>query len=515
MRRKAKLGFWVTALLATVMATLVACTSDSNDEAVADLQSQLAAKEAELTAAQETLQAPPQVLVQVGTPAAGAPASAPITGWDTEYSVEMSVYLLESFDSSGPLLWDAADHPLVYFASEGPGYGGLTSSEVALPGYQAIDAKTHEVLVAQHYNIGDQATEDMEFHDVQGLFFEPHGLGVSPDGQFVYIPTASGTSFSGAQDTGRLIVVNAQTGLIHQVLQVPGRPHHIKSFVDSQGNDRVLVYSWNFGAYILDPSDDNRVVGAVPNSMLMGRGYLAFVDPSGKYLWYTVRPPGGVESEGSVAIIDTETWSYVRNIGIEDPSPIFVAFSGDGNTTYVTGGHESIVAKIDTSSEDPSDWDMVKFARAGTEGPYGLNLNWTEDQIITIGKGEGSHNKGITVGLVDPTMVGRARPSGEVYTGCLRADHGLLNPDPDANELWISCNSSFETIILDLSMKDDVLGDWVKARIPSPNGGSTHNGAFVQYNSDWTGRVVSDQNGLHGTALEAKLQLLATMAAAR
>ncbi len=459
-----------------------------------------------------------QSIVQVANWQPEPPASAAPTGWDTEWSQLMGVRLLQTFDSSGPALWDAGKHPLVYFASEGPGYGGLTS-DVTLPGYHAIDAKTREVLAAPHFNIGPSAKESKETHDVEGQFFEPHGLGVSPDGQYVYIPTAAGTSFSGSKEAGRLLVINARTGKLAQVLQVPGRPHHIKSFVDHHGNDRVLAYSWRHGAYILDPNDNNRVVGAVPNSELRGEGYLAFVDHSGKWLFYSVRPPRGVEAQGTVAIIDTEDWSYVRNIGIEDSSPIFVAFSGDGKTAYDTGGHESIVAKIDMSEEDPSDWEMVKFARAGTEGPYGLNLNWEEDMIITIGKGEGSHNKGITVGLVDPRMVGRARPFGEVYTGCLRADHCILNPDPETNELWISCNSSFETVILDLSKRETrgefSPSDYVKARIPSPNGGSTHNGAFVQYNSACPVRVLADQNGLHGSALQAQQDILAKKAQAR
>ena len=293
----------------------------------------------------------------------------------------------------------------------------------------------------------------------------------------------------------------------------------VNSFVDREGNDRVLAYSWNFGAYILDPNDRNRVVGAVPNGILEGRGYLAFVEPTGKWLFYSVRPPREVEAQGTVAIVDTETWEKVRSIGIHDPSPIFVAFCGDGRFAYVTGGHESLVSKIDMSEEDPADWEMVKFARAGTEGPYGLNLNWTDDLIVTIGKGEGSHNKGITVGLVDPRMVGSARPRGEVYTACLRADHAIMNPDPDANEIWMSCNSSFETVIFDLS-KEQTRGEfspgsYVKDRIPSPNGGSTHNGAFVRYNPDWTGRVLADQNGLHGTAFKLKQEILAKAAAAR
>lgn len=460
-----------------------------------------------------------KMIVQVAQPQGEAAQPAGPSGWDTEYSQLMGIKLLQTLDSSGPDLFDPADHPVVYMASEGPGYGGLTSSNVSLPGYHVIDAKTHEVLAAPHFDIGSIASEVPETHDVEGQYFEPHGLGVSPDGQYVYVPTAAGTSFSGGADAGRLLVVDATTGRLAQILQVPGRPHHIKSFVDGQGRDRVLAYSWNYGAYVLDPKDENRVVGAVPNGILQGRGYLAFVDPSGKYLFYTVRPPSGVEAQGTVAIVDTEDWSYIRSIGIHDSSPIFVAFSGDGNTAYVTGGHESIVAKIDMSEEDPDDWEMVKFARAGTEGPYGLNLNWTDDLIVTIGKGEGSHNKGITVGLVDPKMVGSARPLGEVYTGCLRADHAMLNPDPETDEIWISCNSSFETVVFDLSKRQTrgefSPGEYVKARIPTPNGGSTHNGAFVQYDADFTGRVQSDQNGLHGEALELKREILAEKAASR
>ena len=74
-------------------------------------------------------------------------------------------------------------------------------------------------------------------------------------------------------------------------------------------------------------------------------------------------------------------------------------------------------------------------------------------------------------------------PQDEIYTGCVRGDHGTLHPDPEANELWISCNSSFEVVILDLDLRD------ITGRIPMPNGGSTHSGAFVEYSADWEGEV--------------------------
>ena len=93
------------------------------------------------------------------------------------------------------------------------------------------------------------------------------------------------------------------------------------------------------------------------------------------------------------------------------------------------------------------------------------------------------------------------RPVDQFVTNCIRGDHGILHPDPDANELWISCNSSFEVVVFDLDQKQ------VTKRIPMPNGGSSHSGAFVKYDG-WSGDVLSDQNGLHGSALKKKRELL-------
>ena len=47
----------------------------------------------------------------------------------------------------------------------------------------------------------------------------------------------------------------------------------------------------------------------------------------------------------------------------------------------------------------------------------------------------------------------------------------------------------------------------VTERIPMPNGGSTHSGSFVAYEG-WNGEVLSDQNGLQGSALALKRELL-------
>ncbi len=71
-------------------------------------------------------------------------------------------------------------------------------------------------------------------------------------------------------------------------------------------------------------------------------------------------------------------------------------------------------------------------------------------------------------------------------TGGIRGDHGTLHLDPELNEMWITYNSSFEIVVFDLDKRE------VKSLIPMPEGGRTHSGAFVQYNPDFTGSVLSE-----------------------
>ena len=127
-------------------------------------------------------------------------------------------------------------------------------------------------------------------------------------------------------------------------------------------------------------------------------------------------------------------------------------------------------------------------------------------------KGEATHNRGITLGQINTTIMQpppyvswAPGPVATHYTACMRGDHGTVHPDPDLSELWITCNGSFEITVFDMFTNE------VKDRIPMPNGGSTHSGAFVTYEQNgngWQGRVLSDQNGLHNEALDQKKSFL-------
>ena len=156
---------------------------------------------------------------------------------------------------------------------------------------------------------------------------------------------------------------------------------------------------------------------------------------------------------------------------------------------------------------DLHEQEVITEQRAGVDGPYGNHFGWDDRFIYTIGKGEESHNRGKVLGMVDvdTMLVPGSRAMNQFYTGCVRGDHGTLHPDPEANELWISCNASFEVVVFDLDRLE------VTARLPLPNGGSTHSGGFVIYPNGWDdiGETVSDQAGLQGSALEMKRKIIA------
>jgi hypothetical protein len=373
---------------------------------------------------------------------------------------------------------------------------GLTN-----PGVAIIDADTYEVV----------ASADFELEDVES-YFEPHGLGVSMDGRWIYLPTGTSPGF-GAQGGGRWLIIDALTLKLNKVLSLPKNPHHAKAFTDSTGRDLVLAYSFGEGGFaVLDPSDDNRVVAAVPNGELQGRGYLGFTTPDGKYLMISTRPPRGIEATGFVNVVDTTTWRSVAKIDILDSDPVWIEISADGTTAFVTGAHESLVARINMEGP-PNQWDVDGVTGSAAIGPYGARLNWDETQLWTVSKGEATHNRGVSLGLLNPQIM-RAPPFfawapgavGVFPTGCTRGDHATLHPDPDLEEIWLSCNGSFNIVVWD--MFDRI----VKENISLPNGGSTHSGSFVEYEEgpmgDFFGQVLSDQNGLHGSAMDAKREIL-------
>jgi len=440
--------------------------------------------EAERQALQRQLAAVvPTQVVQAGQLAPPPPNAQP-TGWDTAESLRGRVTLLATYDSSGPNAWDVAAHPLVYFTSEGVGANPLGGKRTS--GVQVIDAREKKVIASALFNLGEEVTEN------------PHGVGISPDGKWVYIGEMHRVAAT-RQVRSVLMIINARTLKLDRLLQGPRADwfHHITAFTDWQGRDRVIAaYGRNAGGgpiYLLDPRDNNRVVKSFTLEDIgyrIGHPYPT-VDPTGRFLYIGVHAPpwqGQNHNTAGIAKVNLETGA-VRIIPFVGDNPIGMAHTSDGRFTFVNDAHSSNVYKIDNQTNS-----VVEDTSAGVAGPYGLALNWDETVLYPIGKGEGTHNNGSVVGYVttqpfqSPRNLFQNMP---IWLGgsASSIDHGILHPDPSVNELWISNMNGWETIVLDLNTNK------VKAYIPTPNGGDTHSGGFARYSPDWTGELLNDMGG--------------------
>ncbi len=436
-----------------------------------------------------------------------APAAAQLTGWDTPESIRSGLRVAATYDSSGPDAWDVKAHPLVYYTSEGQGYGHRPSATDKLPGLQVIDAYTKQVVASPQFDMGFKA------HGT------PHGLGASPDGKWLYVATGEGAhAMLSGEGTARLLIVDARTLRLAMTLTTEKSGaaitgfgtirgfHHIKAFKDWQERDRVLLEDQSTTRWILDPKDNNRVVKAVTREEVAPLGHpYSTVDPTGKFL-YTAISSSEIQQAGGlagVAKVDLEKGTITQMLGMHAGNPIGMVHTADGKFTYVADGHGSRVYKIDNAQNK-----IVANTSAGVAGPYGLALNWDETELYTMGKGEGSHNTGGVVGVIDTKIFSPTNKFDQpMNIGGSIIDHGILHPDPNVNELWVSSAGTWETIVVDLATRK------VKARIPSPHGGDTHSGAFVRYNSDFTGELLADQGGpqreMYATRKERAAKLVA------
>ncbi len=442
------------------------------------------------------------VALMVFTAYAGTASAAPKqasakqkAAWATKWSEQVGVSLEYTFDSDGPAAWTPEDGSTVFVTTEGPGYGGLLSG-VTLPGLAIIDADSREVVASQNFDVLSWGWKNV---------FEPHGLGTSPDGKWIYLPTGEGSFMTRGDHAGRFLVINAKTLKVDKVIKIKGQAHHAKSYVTPDGEQRVILYGWSQPMFVLDPDDDNRVVGSITHQEQGSEGYLYFASPkgdliigTGRYRDFDMRKK---LLDNPIWLIDPETWKVKKWISLPDSAPTWVNYTSDSGDAYITGSRNSIVMHVDLEEEK-----FVGEQRAGVDGPYGNHFGWDDRYIYTIGKGEESHNRGKMLGMVDANTfeVPGSRSMNQFYTACIRGDHGTLHPDPEANELWISCNASFEVAVFDLDLQE------VTARIPLPNGGSTHSGAFVHYPDGWKsdGETQSDQSGLWGSALQTKRDIL-------
>lgn len=423
-------------------------------------------------------------------------AAAANTTWANAESGRGGLYLVAQFDSSGPDAWDAAAHPLIYMTSESHANPNPNKTiEGGWAGFHIIDAYDRNVI-AEFIGVITPETRDL-----RGT---PHGACTSPDGKWAYVGWSEVDS-SATGYTSYVAVVNMRTLKLDKLLKQESRfrgamraqrLHHIQGWRDVDGNDRIVLM-FGFGAnggphFVLDPNDDNRVNRALTyeDVQVMGHPFTT-PSPDGKTLYVSIGSPEIRESDShhaaGIAKVNLDTGD-VKNVMGTGNHPIGITHTEDGKFTYVIDGHGSSVYKIDNETDE-----VVGSCSAGVAGPYGIAMNWDESLIFTVGKGEGSHNRGSVLGVIDTKTFTPSRNLHQqpIFLGgsASSVDHAILHPDPEVNQLWVSNMNGWDTIVLDLNTFQPI--DW----IATPNGGDTHSGCFVRYGADWSGELLFDHGG--------------------
>ncbi|OFW41056.1 MAG: hypothetical protein A3J28_00880 [Acidobacteria bacterium RIFCSPLOWO2_12_FULL_60_22] len=423
----------------------------------------------------------------------GSVAQAQGDNWTTETARRLGIRLLETRNAGGPPAYPVAPGDLLFFTNSGTEYGAQNTKNSVV----VINAKTKKPIAIS--DLDSFYTED----------YGSHGIGVSPDGKYIYLPNLDGIGSPGKRTPNSTLILDARTLKINQVIVSGGTPHHVKVFRDPAGKQRVFVEDWTWigstmngkSLYVLDHTDNNKVVAGMLPSEIHGGTYAGFTTPDGKYLYYSVPPPSRTELmpkiQGWLAKIDMETWKVVQSIPMKR-YPLWTVFTKDGKWAWVTNSAEEAVLKIQRGTSPRERDKVVAEVPTGT-GPYGMRMSIDDKELWVADKGELGPRNGATLTIIDAEKNEVRRT---IQTNCIRNDHIILSPD--GQEMWATCNASYEIVVLDAKTHE------IKTRIPMPNQGDSHGGVFVSYARNSRGgiaaEVVSDQNGLQGSALDAYLK---------
>lgn len=408
--------------------------------------------------------------------------------WATPESQRMGIRLVDTRDASGPPAFPANPGDLLFITNSGTSYAATNPKNSVV----VIDAKSKKPI----------AMSDLD--PAYSAKLGSHGIGVSLDGRYTYLPSMTSIGAAESSTPEYWLILDTRTLKIRQILATGGTPHHAKAFRDGNGRELVLFehFNWNTAAsagkgfFIADPKNDNKVIAGMLTGDLHGNPYSGFTTPDGRYLYYSVPPPNrqelGRAVDGWLAKIDTATWKTVQSLPMRK-YPLWTVFSLDGKWAWVTNSVDDKVLKVQRATTARERDTVVGEAPTGG-GPYGMRMNIDDTEVWVADKGE-SGPAGKTITIIDAE---KSTVKATVQTDCLRNDHIILSPD--GREMWATCNESHDIVVIDAKTRA------VTSRIPMPNGGDSHGGVFIAYSRGATGvvaEVVSDQNGLHGTALDA------------
>ena len=390
---------------------------------------------------------------------------------------DFGIKVVKTFDATGKPAYETKGGDLLFMTNASVSYNSTADKPMVI----VINAKTRKII----------AVADIDMPST------PHGITLSPDAKYIYLPSGPSTAnigrgraegfFGGAGSFGApTAVVDAKTLKLAAFIETGGSTHHTQVFAD-----RYVMFDSFRGPlpiFLLDPAA-NKVVRGIPAGDFNGRPYIAFPSPDGKFIYVTVRPginrdASGREIDGWVSKINAETMQEVAAFPV-GPGPVWIVITQDGKTGYVTLGPTNKLVKLDLERGR-----ILGIAPTG-RGPYGIRLSPDEKIAYVANKGEGGNGqKGATFAAIDTNTMTILREQLSCPDGLCQADHIVLSPD--GRELWISNNMGSITVFDRETLK-------LLANIQTPKLGDPHGGTFVQVAADnRSAKVVSDIGGPHG-----------------
>ncbi|MBI2237720.1 MAG: cupredoxin domain-containing protein [Actinobacteria bacterium] len=406
--------------------------------------------------------------------------------WADYFGIELEATL----DHGGSKVLDPKPGDLYFYTNSGTGWGA-TNTRNSVVVFDATDMLHWKPLAVTHlppqYSVG----------------YSSHGATVSADGRWIYLQ-----AMGSPDKPPRLIVIDGLTLKPYKVYRetLGGfGGHHLNNFTGPDGHEYIMNvdFNWNWGgagAWVLDPSKDQAIVGGMNRQDFSGNPYVLSGDIQGKFMFATVPAPSAAlrgKMEGYLAKIDLTTWKIVGATPV--PDPIWPEVTQDGKFAWVTEGDGQKVMKIDLET-------MQEVAEVSTgPGPWGARLSCDESKLYVADKGEsaGYAQQGRTMTVIDTkfNIVTNVVPIGRT------TDHIILSPDCK----YVLANSNADHGIWIIDAETEKVVSVVKM----PNDGDPHGGTFVQWRSDGkggvVGEVVSTLTGLRGSAREAQQQLIERM----
>lgn len=391
-----------------------------------------------------------------------------------DLGTEWGVYTNQQLNSSGTdVLPSAKNHKYIY-ANTGISFGATATKN----GVHVFDYDAVQTCITQHTGCPANNTflpivsQQIDTPIPQGQTttkWSGHGLALSPDGQWVYLPFLVPYSRYSYTDFGApatdFYKISARSLKVDKQIRCGGPTHHANIVADKY--IQLECYD-KAGIIWIDPANGDKLVKNFPYGKFEGYPYEAFESPPLTFMDPNTPPHYIAVSVEAHSFAQTGYVSFLNvDTQKEDASVytgkflIWVRWSKDGTRAWNTAAGSDSVYRIALSKNQQTSklQAQLKATTRVGPGPYGMALNDTETRLFVNDKAEGVragsttvHGSTVTVVDIDPTsqtydqVLYTIGLSTNAITDPQRPDHAYWGPD---NRLWVCSNAAQNCYVLD------------------------------------------------------------------